>query len=118
MAKPPSHPTLSPGGGEGKGGFARLSDALQLVLLDGKCADALAGQRVDRVADRWGHGGDARLSEAAGGRAGVEDVGFHNGRLVDSQHRIVVEVRLLHAPAVDGDGTVEESSEGVDSAAF
>src|SRR6059036_2500591 len=105
-------------GERGTGGYAHLSGALQRVLLDGKGADALTGEGVDGVAHRGGDGGNARLAEAAGGGTGVEDVRFHDRRLVDSQHRIVVEVRLLHAPAVDGDGAVEERGERIDPAAF
>ena len=37
---------------------------------------------------------------------------------VDSQHGIVVEITLLHAALVDGDGAIKHSAETVDDAAL
>src|SRR6266852_5901913 len=79
------------------------SRALELARVDRKRPDALAGERVDRVADGGGDAGDAGLAEAAGFVAGVENVDLDQGHLVDSQHLVVVEVGLLDASLVDRD---------------
>src|SRR5882724_1519126 len=97
---------------------ARESRALELVEADRQAADALAREREDGVAHRGRGGRHPGLTEAARGLARVEDVHLDLGRLVDPQHLVVVEVGLLHAPAVEGDLTVKGRGERVDGAAL
>src|SRR5881398_3337598 len=94
------------------------SRALQLGTVDRKRANALARHRVDRVADGGRHARHAGLAEASRRLAGVQDVLLDDRHLVDAEHRIVVEIGLLHTTAVDRDLAVECGRERVHRAPF
>src|SRR4029077_1392041 len=48
----------------------------------------------------------------------LHDVNFDSWRFVDAGHLVVVEIGLLDAAAVDGDGVVQGCGEAVDGGAF
>src|SRR5215468_8339252 len=70
------------------------SGSLELLREDRKLADALARQHVDRVAhcrcDRW----YTRLARATDEIARLQHVHLDRRRLVDAEHRVVIEVGL------------------------
>ena len=80
-------------------------------------AHAAAGRRVHRVRDGRLYAGGAGLADAARLRAALDQVGLDARRLADPQHRIVIEVRLLHAPVGDRDLAGEYGTQAEDHAA-
>src|SRR5262245_53225855 len=72
-----------------------------VLLLDGQSPHALAFGGRDRIRhsrdDRW----DARLADSSRWIGARNDVDLDPGRVVDSQHLIVVKVALLNTPFVD-----------------
>ena len=86
--------------------------------VDRQPAQRHAGRGVDRVAQSRRPRRDAGLADAAGRLAALDDMDFDLRRLVDAQHPVVVEVRLLHPALLDGDLAVERGGEAEDEAAL
>ena len=85
------------------GSPAQLLCPPQVVVLQRERADTLAGCSKDRVAERRRHERWRRLANAAPESAARHDNALHFRRLGKTHHRIVVEVRLLDAPVLNGD---------------
>src|SRR5215470_9511212 len=91
---------------------------LEVVVLQRERADALAGCSKDRVAERRRHERWRRLANAAPESAARHDNALDSRRLGKTHHRIVVEVRLLDAPVLNGDLAKLRGGEAPHDAAF
>ena len=63
-------------------------------------------------------GGVPRLAGTAERAATIDDDRLYGRHLVDPQHRIVVEVALLHSPGLDADFAIQSRRQTVDDAAL
>lgn len=66
-----------------------------------QCAQALAGERKQRIGHgrrQWWH---TRLADTTGRPGAGHQMGLHQGCLRQPQHRVVGEVLLLHHPFMD-----------------
>src|SRR5215813_14300491 len=100
------------------GSPAQLLCPPQVVVLQRERADALAGCSKNRVAERRGHERWRRLANAAPEPAARHDNALNFRRLGKTHHRIVVEVRLLDAPVINGDLAKQGGGEAPHDAAF
>src|SRR5205085_3725095 len=99
-------------------GFVYGSLDLQVRGIDRQLADALAGGGEDGTGDRGREGRQARLADTARRFRALHDVHLDLRHLIDAQHLIVVEVRLLDAPVLEGHLAVERGSQAVDDRAL
>ncbi len=84
---------------------------LSSASVQRQLAQALAGEREDRVRDRRRdrrHAGSPTPPDLLRAR---HDVHLDLRHLVHAQHRVVVEVRLLHAPVLEGELAVQRRAE-------
>src|SRR5882724_6258320 len=86
----------------------------QVFAADGQASEALAGGGEDGVARRRSDDRQARFTDAGGVFRALRDVHFDLRSLVDARHLVVVEIGLLDAAAIDGDGVVQRGGEAVD----
>src|SRR3989449_8549823 len=82
--------------------FAASRD-LEAVALERQRAHALAGRGKEGIADRRGDRGLARLADPAPEAARRRQHHLDLRHLAQTHHAVVVEVRLLDAPVLDGD---------------
>src|SRR5207249_11763994 len=94
------------------------SATFQLFGANRQFSNALAGGGEDGVGNSRGERRHRRLSDSARGCFARSDVDLDDRHFVDPQHGIVVEVALLHAALVDGDGAIKRGAETVDDAAL
>jgi hypothetical protein len=78
----------------------------EIFAADGHAAQALAGGSEDRVAYRGSDDRETGFADARRSLGARHDVYLDPRRLVDARHCVIVEIGLLHAPAIDGDGVV------------
>src|SRR5215469_13658320 len=90
--------------------------ASQRLAVDRQPPQRDAGRGIDRVAQRWRTGSRAGLADPAGILAALDDVNVDLGDFVDAQHAIIVEVRLPHAAALDGDFAPQRRRQAEDQA--
>src|SRR4029434_3157064 len=79
---------------------------------------ALAGAGEDGVAYRRRERRHARFADAAGRRVAGHDVNLYRWHLIHSQHRIIVEVALLHSALVNRALSVQRRSKTPNDAPF
>src|SRR5579859_1442803 len=97
---------------------ARRGGSGQVGGFYGEAAEAFVGGGEDGVADGGGHYGEAGLADAGGVFLAGDEVDLDFGHLVDAGHVVIVEIGLLDAAAVDGDGVFHHGGESVDGGAF
>ena len=94
------------------------SYGFQAVRLDRQLAQPHARRRIDSVE----HGGRQRrragLADAAGLLAALDDLDLDRRSLVDAQHAVVVEVRLLDAAVLERDLAPQRRGDAEDDAAL
>src|SRR5215471_17930883 len=71
--------------------------------VDRQAAQRHPGCRIDRVAQSGRARGSTCLTNAAGMLSALDHVDVDRWDLIDAQHSIVVEIRLLHAAFLDRD---------------
>src|SRR5690348_10478919 len=91
-----------------KRGYLKLfrtkpSGGAQIVGANGQAADALSRRREDRIRDRRSGGWHARLAAAGWGSLARNDIDLDHRRFAHAQHRIRIEIRLLHGAIFDRD---------------
>src|SRR5207253_3185871 len=94
------------------------SATLQLFGPNRQFSNALAGGGEDGIGNSRGERWHTRLSNSARRGLARNDVDLYDRHFVDPQHGIVVEVALLHAALVDGDGAIKRGAETIDDAAL
>src|SRR5690348_387154 len=85
--------------------------------VDRHAPQRYTGRGVNCISERRNRGGRARLADAAGRFAALDEMHVDGRYLVDAQNPVVVEVGLLHAPVLQCDLAVERGSEAEDEAA-
>src|SRR5262245_3876375 len=77
------------------------------LITDRQLANPPAGRREDRISQRRHDARSARLADSAWRLQVLYQVDLDPRRLVDAQHPVIAEVRLLDAAVLDGDLAVE-----------
>ena len=79
--------------------------------IDRHSAQRDPGCGVDRVSQRWDRGRRAGFTDTAGRLATPDEMHIDGRDLMDSQHPVVVEVRLLNPPLVERDLSMNRGGE-------
>src|ERR1700726_3835744 len=90
----------------------------QILVADGEAADALAGYGKDGVADRGRYHRQTGLADSGGIFLAHYQVDFDLRHFAHARHVVVVEVGLLHAAVIDGDGIFHHRGQRVHGGAF
>src|SRR5438477_325539 len=83
---------------------SQRAELREVFLANGQAPDALASRGKDGVADRRRHDWQSRLADAGGIFLAHHHVDFGERSLADTWHAVVVEVGLLDAAILDGNG--------------
>src|ERR1700739_710923 len=90
---------------------SQRAELYEIFLANRQPAQALAGRSEDRIADRGRHHWQSGLADAGGILLAHYHVDLGERSLVDAWHAVVVEVRLLDAPILDGNSVVQRGGE-------
>src|SRR5436305_4359560 len=97
---------------------SQRAELREVFLAYGQAPDALASRGKDCVADRRRHDWQSRLADAGGIFLAHHHVDFGERSLADAWHAVVVEVGLLDAAILDGNGVMQRGGEAIDCGAF
>src|SRR5258705_238641 len=88
------------------------------LLGQGQCADALASQCEESIANGGQHGRQSRFAQARWGIIGLEEMNLDFRRSLRQAHwRILMEIALYRAAALDGDLVAHQVTQPLDDAA-
>src|SRR5882757_5978165 len=90
----------------------------QIFGSNRKPPQALSSRGKNGVADGRGDHRQSRLANAGGIFLAHHNMNFRFRRLFDARHLVVVEIGLLDAAILDGDGVVQSGGKAVDGGAF
>src|SRR5882724_5194006 len=89
------------------------------LLGEGQGANAFAGQREESIANGGQHGRQSRLAQARWGIIGLEEMNVDFRRSLRQAHwRILMEIALHRAAALDGDLVAHQVTQPLDDAAL
>src|SRR5712672_3968474 len=89
------------------------------LLGQGKRANAFAGQREESIANGGQHGRQSRFAQSGRRIVGLQEMNFDFRRSLRQAHwRILMEIALYRAAALDGDFIAHQVTEPFDHAAL
>ena len=89
----------------------------EVELGQWQSADALPGSGEDRVANGRSNGRNRRFADASRIVIRLHNHHVNLRHLTDPHHVVLIEIGLLHAPLIDGDGALQ-SGQSVNNAAL
>src|SRR2546428_309717 len=115
--------TTTQGGEPGNGPLPAFAGAIsepqsRSLIRHGKLANAFARRRKDRIGQRRRGRRGSGFAHPSGRLAAFHDVNLDCRRLVHPQHRVIVEIALLDATALQRDLSAERRGEAEDDRAL
>src|SRR6476660_472782 len=92
--------------------------APQIVVFERQGADALAGRRENRVAESRSERRNGGFASPAPGTLAGHDHRLHARHVGQTEHRLIMEIRLLDLPVLERDLAVERRRGAENDAAF